>query len=124
MPNRRQLLKGTVAASAVVASGNLDPATAHSNNEPDTHLKGHIKQSVVYWCFHARGEKWSPEKVCTVTRKIGCKSVEIIEPEHWSLLKKHDLTCAIAPNGMPGIRLCADSTTPSSTRKSSNEPAR
>ena len=32
----------------------------------------------------------------------GTKSVELVGPEHWPTLKKHGLTCAIAPNGMPG----------------------
>jgi hydroxypyruvate isomerase len=29
-------------------------------------------------------------------------SVEIVGPEHWDMLKKNGLTCAIAPNGMAG----------------------
>jgi len=103
MPTRRQVLQGTVAASAAVASNNLDPAIAQKPQEPHAQLKDRIRQSVVFWCFHARGEKWSAEKVCTVTRNLGVKSVEVIDPEHWTLLKKHDLICALAPNGMPGM---------------------
>lgn len=76
-------------------------ATA-SANEPKAVRKGRVKQSIVYWCFNARGEKWSVEKTCQVAKDLGCLSVEIIEPEHWATLKKYGLTCAIAPNGMPG----------------------
>ncbi len=65
-------------------------------------LKGRVKQSVVFWCFNARGDKWSAEKTCEVTKELGVPSIEIIGPEHWATLKKHGLTCAIAPNGMPG----------------------
>jgi hydroxypyruvate isomerase len=64
--------------------------------------KGNVKQSIVYWCFNARGEKWSPEKTCEVAVDLGCPSVELIGPDHWGLLKKHKLACAIASNGMPG----------------------
>ena len=63
---------------------------------------GRIKQSIVYWCFNARGDKWSPEKTCEVAVSLQCPSVEFIGPEHWPLLKKHNLICAIASNGMPG----------------------
>jgi hydroxypyruvate isomerase len=65
-------------------------------------LKGRVKQSIVFWCFNARGEKWDVEKTCAVAKGLGVPSVEIIGPEHWATLKKHGLTCAIAPNGMPG----------------------
>jgi len=70
-----------------------EPATAH---------KGRVKQSIVYWCFNARGEKWDIEKVCEVAKALHCPSVELLGPELWPALKKHGLVCAIAPNGMPG----------------------
>ncbi|MGO9823146.1 MAG: hydroxypyruvate isomerase, partial [Solirubrobacteraceae bacterium] len=28
--------------------------------------------------------------------------MEIVSPDDWGVLKRHNLTCAIAPNGMPG----------------------
>jgi hydroxypyruvate isomerase len=48
------------------------------------------------------GEEWSLDKTCEVTKQLGGKSVELVEPEQWATLHKHGLTCAIAPNGMPG----------------------
>ena len=95
MPTRRTILKGA-AVAATVATANLHPATAA--DEP----KGRVKQSVAFWCFNARGDKWSAEKTCEVAKDLGCKSVELIDPEHWPLLKKQGLVCAIASNGMPG----------------------
>jgi hydroxypyruvate isomerase len=65
-------------------------------------LKGRVNHSIVYWCFNARGEKWSAEKTCTVAKELQCKSVEVTPPEDWPTLQKHGLVCAIAPNGMPG----------------------
>jgi hydroxypyruvate isomerase len=65
-------------------------------------LKGRIKQSIVFWCFNARGEKWDIEKTCTVAKELGVPTLEITGPEHWPTMKKHGLGCALAPNGMPG----------------------
>ncbi len=65
-------------------------------------MKGNINHSVVFWCFNIAGELWDIEKMCTVAKGLGCKSVEICGPEEWSTLKKHGLTCALAANGMPG----------------------
>ena len=98
MPTRRTILKG--AAMAAVTSGVSVPFI--SAEQPKEKLRGRVKQSVAYWCFNARGEKWSAEKICAVAKELGCKSVELIDPEHWGTLRKHDLICAIASNGMPG----------------------
>jgi len=68
----------------------------------NTTLKGRIQHSVVFWCFNAGGDKWTIEQTCTHARSLGCKSVEVCGPETWDTLKKHGLTCALAPNGMPG----------------------
>jgi hydroxypyruvate isomerase len=93
-PTRRTAL---LAAGAAVAGAPLAAAAAA---EP-YHPKGHVKHSIVYWCFNTAGEKWDAETTSRVAKELGCVSVEIIEPEHWPTLKKHGLTCAIAPNGYP-----------------------
>jgi hydroxypyruvate isomerase len=100
MPTRRNVLE-TAAAAAVAAGLTPQGLPMLSAAEPAVR-KGRIKQSIVYWCFNARGEKWGVEKVCEVAKALGCPSIEIIGPEDWGTLKKHGLTCAIAPNGMPG----------------------
>ena len=95
--NRRHLLQG--AAAAGVASVLVDAPILAAEEKP---LKGRIKQSIVFWCFNSAGEKWDIEKTCQAAKQLGCVSVEIVGPEDWGVLKKHGLTCAIAPNGMPG----------------------
>ncbi len=65
-------------------------------------LKGRIQHSVVFWCFNAGGEQWMIEQTCAHARSLGCKSVEVCGPETWDTLKQYGLTCALAPNGMPG----------------------
>jgi hydroxypyruvate isomerase len=65
-------------------------------------LKGRIHQSLVYWCFNVAGDKWDIEKMCQVAKELGVGSIELADPDTWPTIKKHGLTCAIAPNGMPG----------------------
>ena len=45
---------------------------------------------------------WDAERMCEVAGQLGVTSIELLGPEHWPTLKKHGLTCAMAPNGMPG----------------------
>jgi len=96
MYSRRHVLATAVAASAAT--------TLHIANadEPKAKPKGRVKQSLAFWCFNARGDKWNAQKTCAVAAELGCKSVELIGPEHWPTLQKHELVCAMAPNGMPG----------------------
>ena len=99
MRHRRDLLR--MAATTIAGGLARSPAPAHSP-EPAM-LKNRIKQSIVFWCFNARGEKWDAERTCTVAKELGVPALEVIGPEHWGTLKKHGLMCALAPNGMPGM---------------------
>ncbi len=56
---------------------------------------GRINQSIVQWCFELFGEKWNVERTCQIARELGCKSVELVGPEHYPTLNKYGLTCAI-----------------------------
>jgi sugar phosphate isomerase/epimerase len=94
---RRQLLQGTIAAAAATA---IPALAAGGTSDEQTPLRGRIRQSIVFWCFNSAGEKWDIERTCQVARQLGCVSVEICEPETWPILRRHGLTCAIAPNGV------------------------
>jgi hydroxypyruvate isomerase len=98
---RRRLLHGAAAVGTVAALARLSPLEAPAAEDTRAAVKGRIKQSIVFWCFNSAGEKWDVETTCRVARQLGCLSVEIVGPEHWGILKKHGLVCAIAPNGMP-----------------------
>jgi hydroxypyruvate isomerase len=89
LPNRRQAL----ASAAILGTASLASAEPLVKN-------ARIKQSVCSWCFTARGEKWSFEKVCEVTKSLGVPSVELLDPKDFPTLKKHGLVCAITSNGM------------------------
>ena len=94
--NRRQMIQGAVVGAA------LAPLSSTFALGEKLVKNGRIKQSIVFWCFNSTGDKWDVEKTCQVAKDLGVTSIEIIDPVHWPVLKKHGLTCAIAPNGMPG----------------------
>src|SRR5688572_5282235 len=90
--SRRNLIKG-VASAAVTAAATL-PRLAHTaDSTPVYKLKnGRINQSVVHWCF----KPMTVEELAIESARMGCKSVELIGSEHWPVLKKHGLICAIS----------------------------
>ena len=55
--------------------------------------KGRLNQSIVYWCF---AKYWDLERTCRIARQLGCRSVELVEPKDWPMLRKYGLVCAIA----------------------------
>jgi len=86
--SRRSALKlaSAAAAAPLLASSRADAAELY------TVKHGRIQQSVVPWCF----KPMPPEELIEHSRKIGLKSVELIDPKYWPLLKERGLTCAIA----------------------------
>ncbi|WP_437185722.1 hydroxypyruvate isomerase family protein [Planctomicrobium sp. SH668] len=96
--SRREWMQMTTAGVATAVACHLNQAEA---DEPTTaQKKGRIKQSMVQWTYDAA---WpNVDEMCTVAKKLGLQSIELIDPEHWPTLKKHGLTCAIAPShGFP-----------------------
>ena len=62
---------------------------------------GSIKQSLAYWCLNATEWKWDIESICVAARRLGYRSVELVPPELWPVVRKHGLENALAHNGMP-----------------------
>jgi len=93
--SRRTVLATAAALGAGPLAGSL-PAAAPADRQ------GRIKQSIVYWCFNVAGEHWEIERMCQVAKDLGVSSIELAPPETWPTIKKHGLTSAIVPNGMPG----------------------
>ena len=92
--SRRNLMK--LAGGAAVTAA----LTAHAAKPKRGVQKGRINQSVVHWCWGERG--WKIEDTAKAAADLGCKSVELVSPNDWPVLKKHGLTCAIASNGVEG----------------------
>ena len=91
--NRRTFLATTS------LSGLATAATAHalaqaSNSAPapaEFPRKGRLNQSVCRWCY---GSIPLPEFAKTA-RKLGLKSIELLNPEEWPVIAAEGLTCAV-----------------------------
>ena len=57
-----------------------------------------IKQSVSWWCFTEVG--MTPEQLLRAAADIGYAAIELVEPEHWPLIKKYGLAIASTNGGL------------------------
>jgi hydroxypyruvate isomerase len=88
---RRRVLQ----SAAALAAGAVGIGTRSVHSAEPVIKNKRLKQSIVRWCFD---KHWSLEKMCQQAQRLGCDSVEIVEPKDWPILKKHSLICAIAPS--------------------------
>src|SRR5262245_61539488 len=86
---RRRVLQG--AAGLAVASV-LDAGARPARAEETVAKKKRLKQSIVRWCFD---KHWKLEQMCQQAKRLGCPSVELVDPKDWPTLQKHGLVCAI-----------------------------
>jgi hydroxypyruvate isomerase len=85
---RRRVLQ-SAAGLAVAGALGARPAPADETVAKNKRLK----QSIVRWCFD---KHWNVEQICQQAKRLGCPSVELVDPKDWPTLKKHGLVCAIA----------------------------
>src|SRR5688572_10261108 len=93
---RRKVLQGSGAAvaTAAIASGARAEEPRLAADRAKAAHDGRLPQSLVYWCYK---DAWKDvEQFARATKELGCRSLELIDPQHWPVLKKHGLTCAIA----------------------------
>jgi sugar phosphate isomerase/epimerase len=104
---RRDLLQGLAAGGiftgGAIAAG-LTAGSARTAEDGERGALGGIRQSIVYWCFHAPNDNreipsWDIERMCEVAVELGCQSIELAPRETWDTIKKHGLTSAITSNG-------------------------
>lgn len=89
------LVAGTVfSVEASGASNRVSSDQGTSGNIKKIVRKGRIKQSVCRWCYGAK----SIEDLAAFSAKIGLKSIELVNPKDWGVLKKHGLVCAMSPS--------------------------
>ena len=82
-----------MAAGAAVAGVTSSLASRLSAAEAaaGASLKGLINHSVCKWCY----PKVSLEDLCMAGKKMGLRSIELLEVQDFPTLKKHDLECAM-----------------------------
>jgi hydroxypyruvate isomerase len=92
--NRRAVLKVAAGMGAAGATALVLPSCAAMEKQAQrAATKGRINQSICYWCFE---KHWDLQTMCRIASELGCKSVELVEPQYWPILKEHGLVCAIA----------------------------
>jgi hydroxypyruvate isomerase len=96
-PNTAITRRGFVAgasAGLVAGAAGLLSQTQVFGQEKTMELKGRIKQSVCKWCYGNQ----SLDSFAVYCASIGIKSIELVEPNEWPILKKHGLICAMTPS--------------------------
>jgi hydroxypyruvate isomerase len=93
---RRRMLQGT---AGLLAAGSLAVSqTIRADDKPAAEsekasLKGRLNQSVCMWCFNMNLDELAQNAAA-----MGLKSIELVEPKDWPILKKHGLICAMTPS--------------------------
>jgi hydroxypyruvate isomerase len=92
--SRRTALRN-LAGAAALASLPSSRASDKAVKSADTAVPGgSIRQSVCKWCY-----KDIPlDPFCAAAKAMGLESVELLNPEDFPTLKKHDLHCAMVSN--------------------------
>jgi len=87
--SRREMIKATACAAAFSAL----PVRAEALK-----LKGNINHSVSLWCYNAYMKRtgMTTEAFVAFCAGLGVKSIELVGPNLWPLLKQHGLVCAMA----------------------------
>lgn len=87
--NRRKAIKMLTATS--LGSGllaNLPMQAQAVDNTPEKmQLKGNINHAVCRWTY----SHLELEALCTVSKEIGIKAIDLVGPKEWHILKKHGL---------------------------------
>ncbi len=92
---RRSVLQTTAGIAAIGAGGLLDRAAAAHEKPRGAAVRGRVHPSICQWCF---AKYWDLEAMCRVAAELGCKSIELVATSEWDTLKRHGLTCALAPS--------------------------
>src|SRR5205085_6467213 len=85
-PSRRTILKGAagLAMSAVSATAQETEFIIHNNR---------VRQSVCQWCYGSM----SIDDLARNAARIGLKGIDLVGPEHFATLKKHNLVGTMTP---------------------------
>ena len=93
--SRRTALQQIGTGTALLAGIAALPSTMKAlEPAPKTSGGGRINQSVCQWCY----AKMPLEELCANAAAMGLKSVELIQPKDFPVVKKHGLICAMVMN--------------------------
>lgn len=93
--SRRDVLKrSAVTLGAGLMTGIRHAHADESEASMNTGLKGNIRQSVCKWCYGSL----PLEAFARACAEMGLRSIELVEPHEWPVLKKYGLICAMTPS--------------------------
>jgi hydroxypyruvate isomerase len=85
--NRRDAVKKVAMGASATIVLPLNVTQKTSSNKSNNPLKGNINHSVCQWCY----PDLSIEELCILANEIGLVGIDLIGPEGWPMLKKHNL---------------------------------
>lgn len=94
--SRRSTVKKMILGGAAV--GTLGSFNVKEGNQPMA-LKGNINHGVCHWSMRPL----SIEELCIGIKKIGINAIDLIGPNNWEILKKHDIHCSMCNGAEIGI---------------------
>lgn len=97
--SRRKALKLATVTSATLLSSSLFNRVTAAEKILPMELRGRVNHSACRWCY----DSIPFEDLCIAAKEIGLKSIELVDPEGWPILKKHGLTCALPQGAGLGI---------------------
>ncbi len=100
--NRRNFgFAAGAAASALATVGSVAATTSAANLSVDS-KKGRLNQSVCRWCFG----NMSLDELCQAAVKLGLVGIDLLGPDDFPTLKKHNLVCTMVSSHSLTDGLC------------------
>lgn len=91
---RRSLIRNTslLAAGAIATRLTGAAAAAIDLDKVETvATRGRINQAVSRWCYG----KWSLDELCQVSKKLGLKGIDLVDPKDFATVKQHGLVVSM-----------------------------
>lgn len=89
--SRRTFIRNTSILAAGTMAGALASKGRAAAEVERIVKKGRINQSVSKWCYG----KFSLDKLCAITKKMGLKAIDLLGPRDFPTLKKYDMVCSM-----------------------------
>jgi hydroxypyruvate isomerase len=89
--SRRSFVTGSTATLAAVAASMNQRFSLAEEAAEKAGVGGKIRHSVCKWCYKGI----SLEDLCIAGKEFGLESIELLNPEDFPTLKKHDMHCAM-----------------------------
>lgn len=96
---RRELIKGALLTSSAIVVGNDLSIERISALEAENKLNNKINHSACRWCYN----KIPLEQFADDAKKLGLKSIELLNVDEWDTVLKKGLTCAVSNGSSLGI---------------------